>query len=35
LSQSSGTGEQIVTVKTAKFDVPIADSVFTGNSEKN
>jgi hypothetical protein len=33
--ESSGTGEQIITVKTTKFDVPIADSVFTSNSKKN
>lgn len=33
--ESSGTGEQIITVKTSKFDVSIPDSVFTGGASRN
>lgn len=32
--ESPDTGEQIITVKTAKFDVPVSDGVFAGASEK-
>jgi hypothetical protein len=33
--ESSGTGEQIIIVKTAKFDVPMSDAVFTNLLKKN
>lgn len=33
--ESSGTGEQIIRVKTAKFDVPVSDAVFTNTLKRN
>ncbi len=33
--ESSGTGEQIIRVKTLKFDVPISDALFRGAAKKN
>lgn len=33
--ESSGTGEQIIRVKSLKFDAPISDALFVGETKKN